>query len=343
MRVRLTCALGPDNSGPLLAGLIASAAKRLDIAVYECGPYFAPMLAAAARRGVALELLLDGHAGANRTTALILAHHPEACRLVRHAGMAGEGHWKLLAADEGVLAVGSGNLIKRDAPFGPAGAAVGTREWWLLLDGAAALARQTRAAIAPVWAAATPAGEVWPRWAALALAPVVPPVHRPDVVVPPLQLSVATGRLHLVTGGTAVAAALRRRLRDAARRLLVTVPYVHPVASVSPLIDDLAAATRRGLDVRLLLGDRLAAGGVATAGLLARELSVRVMDETRSTVGHAKGLVADDAVVAGSANWSSAGLGANHEAALVVDDGDAAAYYAAAFDRDWATALPPPA
>jgi phosphatidylserine/phosphatidylglycerophosphate/cardiolipin synthase-like enzyme len=41
-------------------------------------------------------------------------------------------------------------------------------------------------------------------------------------------------------------------------------------------------------------------------------------------------------VVAGSSNWSGAGLGANLEAALAVDHPAAAGYYAAAFDRDWA-------
>jgi phosphatidylserine/phosphatidylglycerophosphate/cardiolipin synthase-like enzyme len=61
-----------------------------------------------------------------------------------------------------------------------------------------------------------------------------------------------------------------------------------------------------------------------------------VWHRARSTPGHATGAVVDGVVVAGSANWSGAGLGANLEAALAVDHPAAAGYYAAAFDRDWA-------
>jgi phosphatidylserine/phosphatidylglycerophosphate/cardiolipin synthase-like enzyme len=67
---------------------------------------------------------------------------------------------------------------------------------------------------------------------------------------------------------------------------------------------------------------------------------VRRMDSDRSTSGHAKGLVADRAVVVSSANWSSTGLGGNWEAALRIDDPAATAYYAAAWRRDWDSARP---
>jgi phosphatidylserine/phosphatidylglycerophosphate/cardiolipin synthase-like enzyme len=50
--------------------------------------------------------------------------------------------------------------------------------------------------------------------------------------------------------------------------------------------------------------------------------------------------VADGSVIVSSANWSDAGLGANWEAALHVDHPGAAAYYAAAWRRDWETGLP---
>jgi phosphatidylserine/phosphatidylglycerophosphate/cardiolipin synthase-like enzyme len=63
------------------------------------------------------------------------------------------------------------------------------------------------------------------------------------------------------------------------------------------------------------------------------------MDPARSTSGHAKGIVADGAALVSSANWSAAGLGGNWEAALRIDHAGAAAYYEAAWRRDWATAL----
>jgi phosphatidylserine/phosphatidylglycerophosphate/cardiolipin synthase-like enzyme len=45
-------------------------------------------------------------------------------------------------------------------------------------------------------------------------------------------------------------------------------------------------------------------------------------------------------VLVSSANWSVAGLGGNWEAALRVEHAGAAAYYAAAWRRDWETSLP---
>jgi phosphatidylserine/phosphatidylglycerophosphate/cardiolipin synthase-like enzyme len=128
---------------------------------------------------------------------------------------------------------------------------------------------------------------------------------------------------------------LEARLREVRRRALVTVPYVHPhVPAVATLLGGLAAAAGRGCDARLLLGALPEPADLAALTRLG--LAVRVMDPARSTTGHAKGAVLDGAVIAGSANWSGAGLGANLEAALAVDAPAAAGYYAAAFDRDWA-------
>jgi phosphatidylserine/phosphatidylglycerophosphate/cardiolipin synthase-like enzyme len=155
--------------------------------------------------------------------------------------------------------------------------------------------------------------------------------------VPSLELSVEASALELVTGGRAVAALVTSRLAAVRRRALVTVPYVHPhVAGVAVLLGALAAVARRGADARLLLGAVPEPADLSTLRRLG--IAVRVMDPVRSTTGHAKGAVLDGTVVAGSANWSGAGLGVNLEAALAVDHPDAAGYYAAAYERDWAAA-----
>jgi phosphatidylserine/phosphatidylglycerophosphate/cardiolipin synthase-like enzyme len=104
------------------------------------------------------------------------------------------------------------------------------------------------------------------------------------------------------------------------------------------LLDQMAQARSRGVDCALLLGGIPAPGDVK--GLAALPFEVRQMDPARSTSGHAKGIVADGAVLVSSANWSVAGLGGNWEAALRIDHAGAAAYYEAAWRRDWATALP---
>jgi phosphatidylserine/phosphatidylglycerophosphate/cardiolipin synthase-like enzyme len=325
---RLVCALGPDTAGDLLAGLIGGATGRLDLAVYEAGPSYAGLIAAAAERGARVRLLLDGHAGANATTARRLAGCGAEVRVWSHRPGA-EGHWKLITAGTATLAVGSGNLISRDAPH--PGGRPGTREWWLLVEDAPRLAARARAAQDAAWAVAGPPPAAWTGAAAAA----APPVGVPRPTLPALELAVAEAALELAVGGTAVAALLVRHLAAAGGRALCTVPYAHPhVRAVATLLDALAGAAARGADARLLLG--AVPEPADLAGLRSRGLEVRVMDPARSTTGHAKGAVVDGVVVAGSANWSGAGLGANLEAALAVDHPAAAGYYAAAFDRDWA-------
>lgn len=329
---RLVCALGPDTAGDVLAGILDGASGDLDVAVYEVGPSYAGLLAAAAGRGARVRLLLDGHAGANATTARRLAGSGVEVRVWAHRPAA-EAHWKLLRSGPGAVAVGSGNMIARDAPHDPAGRP-GTREWWIAVDGAPGLAARAHAAIDAAWAGA---GEVPATWRGAAAAEA-PPVGVPSPLVPALELGVDATALELVTGGAAVAALLVARLAATRSRALCTVPYVHPgVRGVARLLDALEAAAARGADARVLLGG--VPDPADLAALRDRRAEVRVMDPVRSTTGHAKGAVVDGAVIAGSANWSGAGLGANLEAALAVDHPDAAAYYASAFERDWGVAV----
>ena len=324
---RLTCALGPDSAGDLLAGIIGGAADALDLAVYEVGPSYAGPIAAAASRGVRVRLLVDAHAGANAASARLLAGCGAEVRV--WARRPAEAHWKLLVAGDATLAVGSGNLIARDAPH-PAAGRPGTREWWLAANAAPALAACARAALEAAWGEADPPPAAW----AGAVAEV-PAVGVPRPAVAALEVDVDPGALELVTGGRAVAALLAARLGGVRHRALVTVPYVHPhVIAVAGLLRALAAAAGRGADVRLLLGGVPDPADLAAVRGLG--LAARVMDPARSTTGHAKGAVLDGAAIAGSANWSGAGLGANLEAALAADDPAAAGYFAAAFERDWA-------
>lgn len=328
-------ALGPDAAGVVLTGLIGAAEATIDAAVYEVGPSYAALLAGAARRGVGVRLLLDAHAGANTTSVRLLGGDGARarCRVIGgHPGV--EAHWKLLLIDGHTLAVGSGNLIHRDAP---AHGQPGTREWWATVSGAPSLLRDARRALDATWREAAAPPLAWRR--AVPAAPAVPPVGVPDPEVPPLSLEVAEASLRLTVGGAVVGAEVAARINAASVRALVTVPYVHTrVAAVRPLLDAMSAAHARGADVRLLLGG--VPDPVDAAALRATPFSVRVMDPARSTTGHAKGLVADGAAVVGSANWSGAGLGGNREAALSIEDGRAADWFAAALDRDWRVSRP---
>jgi phosphatidylserine/phosphatidylglycerophosphate/cardiolipin synthase-like enzyme len=333
----LTCALGPDSAGTVLTRLLREASSSIDAAVYEIGPAYRWALAEAARRGVRVRVLLDGHASdGNALTAARVIDSGGDCRV---AARGTQSHAKLLLID-GRLAVGTGNLIWRDAPrhahgqMPPAGPPLaGTREWWVVVSGGEAVAGAAAARFDVEWSRAGPPPARW----AEAPAAAAPPVGAPLPQVAPLDLELAPSRLRLVLGGAAVAEALAGLITGAARQVLVIVPYVS--ASAQPargLVQAMARTQARGVDARLLLGEppRLASEDLAVTGL-----AIRFMDPLRSTVGHAKGLVVDDTVVVSSANWSGRGLGPSFEAALAVEQPEAAAYFAGSWSRDWAAGI----
>jgi phosphatidylserine/phosphatidylglycerophosphate/cardiolipin synthase-like enzyme len=335
----LTCALGPDSAGILLSEMCADVQRRLDVAVYEVGPAYARLLGEAAARGAAVRLLVDAHGGANSGALSELAGSPVHRRVLAHAGGA-EAHWKVIVADER-LAIGTGNLIWRDAPRNPlppsAARFPGTREWWVIVAGASPLATQAEALVEAAW---TEAGPLPARpWVEPAGRVEVPRVGLPRPLVPPCRVDVPATALRLDCGGGAIADLFTDAIDAAEGRVLCTVPYVHAAtAPVIRLLDRLEARVRSGLDVRLLLGAVPEEGDVER--LRRRRLDVRVMDPLRCTTGHAKGMVADEVAVVASANWSAAGLGHNREAALRIADPTVAGYFADALERDWSTARP---
>ncbi len=343
---RLTCALGPDSAGTLLHRFMESSTTRLDVAVYEAGPSYGWIFPRAVERGVRVRLLLDGHGGANRGCLEELRAAAQRgidvpCRVRRHDGLR-EAHWKLLVADSDRLAVGTGNLIDRDAPADRHGRLppdapplAGTREWWAFVAGAPTLAAGARARITAAWREATPPPPVW----AVEQAPEVPPVGVPHPAVAPLELEISPRRLQLAADARSVRTLIEGLLEPPGRRCLVTVPYIHTWAhEVRPLLQRCMELRHQGTDVRVLLGATPADGDAAT--LRDRGLPARVMNPERCTSGHAKGMVMDHASLVMSSNWSAAGLGASLEAGLRIDHASASAYFADAFERDWDVADP---
>ncbi len=335
----LTCALGPDAAGTVLMRSIRNARRSIDAAIYEVGPSYRWALIRAAERGLRVRLVLDAHrSDGNAATARELSAAGAECRV---AGVGVDAaHGKLLIVDA-TVAVGTGNLIWRDAPrdrrlrLPPAGVRLaGTREWWVTATGSRQLSRAAAEAFAAHWITATAPPREW------APAPqlIAPVIGTPMPQVAPRVVCAASRRLGLVVGGAAVGEALAGMVTTARRRVLVTVPYAHPeTPSVRRLLDGMTEASSRGVSCALLLG------GIPRPHdadqLRSLPFGVRWMDPARSTLGHAKGMVADTSVLVSSANWSAAGLGGNWEAGLRVDHAGAAAYYAAAWYRDWATGL----
>jgi len=141
-------------------------------------------------------------------------------------------------------------------------------------------------------------------------------------------------------------------LDGAARRIRVVMYGIkydpkYSGSKVNQLVEALAAAHGRGLDVAVAMDlsdynatlnqvnapakEYLAAAGVA------------VYDDAEKVTTHAKMILADDAVVIGSANWGYDAIERRNETCVVIRDPEIAAYFAAYFDRPDLRATPFPA
>ncbi|WP_336337233.1 phospholipase D-like domain-containing protein [Haloarcula brevis] len=144
---------------------------------------------------------------------------------------------------------------------------------------------------------------------------------------------------------------------DNAQRKLVTtiddaedsVDVVQPTVGDwdSPLLRALRRAGARGVEVRLLLSDawyvreentRTAERFREWAERNDAALTAKVADpDGRYEKIHAKGAVIDDErVVVGSLNWNEQAATENREVVVILHGSDAAAYFGAVFDADWA-------
>src|SRR5580704_18554851 len=143
----------------MVSRMLVGARQSIDAALYEVGPSYRWQLVRAARRGVRVRLVLDAHdSDGNAATPRALVAAGAECRVAGGHGHA--AHGKVLLVDA-TVAVGTGNLIWRDAPrdshlrFPPASAPLaGTREWWATDSGSPSLERDVRGAFDAHWEAA---------------------------------------------------------------------------------------------------------------------------------------------------------------------------------------------
>lgn len=101
------------------------------------------------------------------------------------------------------------------------------------------------------------------------------------------------------------------------------------------VIANLAAAHRRGADVRVLLDPNQPYNRRGFDVLKASGVEVRWYPVPRGALLHAKIGLFDRGLVLGSANWTLSGLGVNHELDIETEDPHAVAAYGSRFDTDW--------
>jgi phosphatidylserine/phosphatidylglycerophosphate/cardiolipin synthase-like enzyme len=168
-----------------------------------------------------------------------------------------------------------------------------------------------------------------------------------------LPSGVERARLRLVSDAT-YADELRAIAARAVRRLLCSIfivdvsPIRDDALAVDGVLEELDAATWRGVETRLLIGgsrrtvDLAQAAELARARALLRGISCRWLSSTDVRGSHVKLVVADDLVLTGSHNWSAgAWSGLQHQDSMLIDSPDVAAWAADAFRRQWKRAGEP--
>lgn len=101
------------------------------------------------------------------------------------------------------------------------------------------------------------------------------------------------------------------------------------------ILEALAMAHRRGLDVRVILDPNQPYNMHGFDLLEAAGVPVRWYPVPRGVLLHAKIGLFDGELVLGSANWTYSGLDVNHELDVETPDPDAVAAYGSRFESDW--------
>jgi len=107
------------------------------------------------------------------------------------------------------------------------------------------------------------------------------------------------------------------------------------------VLDELIAAARRGVQLRVLLDPSQPQNADALALLHAAGASVRFYLQAGDELLHAKlGIFDAGIVLFGSCNWSRSGFTRNHELDLLIRDGSLARVFLNRVDQDWAGSSP---
>jgi cardiolipin synthase len=148
----------------------------------------------------------------------------------------------------------------------------------------------------------------------------------------PDPLSAATGEIGQTAPGEEIRAMLAQALSEARIRVLAEVYTL----TDPDVIEALAAAHDRGVDVRVLLDPNQPYNLRAFDVLRSAGVPVRWYPIPRGALLHAKIGLFDGALLLGSANWTYSGLDVNHELDIETGDPTAVAAYRNRFEADWA-------
>ena len=305
----------PEPAYAELIALVEGAERSVDVTLYALGNdpvgrAFVVALARRARAGVRVRVILDGLGAINRPRRALrrlqqaggevrfyarVLHGPFGARINLR------NHRKMVIVDDGVVIAGGRNVGQEY--FGPQPRQGRWADLSFTLEGPAVATYV--AVFRADWKAAGGQNT-----------PVVGP--RPDPTA-----DAGSARLQVVASGPdvdddALHDALVWACHGALRRIWIVTPYFLPTAA---LVDALAIAARRGVDLRILVparsNQRLAD---LARGAYLRELQGRGASVLLYAPGmvHAKAFVIDDLAVVGSANLDVRSLLLNYEVSVLL-------------------------
>jgi phosphatidylserine/phosphatidylglycerophosphate/cardiolipin synthase-like enzyme len=148
----------------------------------------------------------------------------------------------------------------------------------------------------------------------------------------PAPLAAVVGEIAQTAPGQEIRSMIESALGRTKQRALAEVYTLTDPATIAGL----AAAKRRGVDVRVLLDPNQPYNRHAYAVMHEAGVDVRWYPIPRGALLHAKIGLFDGELVLGSANWTLSGLGVNHELDIETGDPAAVAAFATRFSADWA-------
>jgi cardiolipin synthase len=107
----------------------------------------------------------------------------------------------------------------------------------------------------------------------------------------------------------------------------------YPDTSVNALVEKLGAASRRGVDVKVVADEQATDKPVIT---LLKEKGINIKFDKKGTTTHAKLIIIDSKIIIiGSTNWSYYAVDKNHEANVAINSEPLARQFEAYFNGVW--------
>lgn len=126
----------------------------------------------------------------------------------------------------------------------------------------------------------------------------------------------------------------QRIIRESKESISIAMFVAKRGEKVDSLIGELKKAAGRGVKIRILLDDRLAANQSTIKSL--REKNIEAKFDSPEKTSHNKIIISDEKIVLiGSTNWTAMSLGYANEANVVIEDKEIASYFQEYFDYLW--------